>query len=181
MHLPFFTSSHKMNRKTFRLTTGLLILTIALAIGYWIYTTSEVSLSGYYEVTDGFSDVTSLETATVSFIRVDEYDSVRIRRVSELLSRKATEQNRAALKNRRVFLYHFYVAGDTAPISEEMVEELAYTHPSITGAADILLVVPGGWIVRVTYEPNQEQPARVEVRHSQFYKTRAGIRAKDLR
>lgn len=170
-----------MNRKVFRFIIGLLILTLALAIGYWIYTISEVSLSSYYEVTDGFSDVTGVETVTVSFIRVNEYDSVKIGRVSQLLSRKSTKQNQAALKNRRVFLYHFYVAGDTAPLSAEMVEELAYTHPSIANASNILQVVPGGWIAKVTFEPNEQQPRSVEIRRSQFYKTRAGIRAKDLR
>jgi hypothetical protein len=170
-----------MNRTSFRLLIGLIILAFALAIGYWFYGISEMSLNGYYEVTDGFTDATNVETATVSFVRVNEYDSVKIGRVSELLSGKEIAQKRVSLNKRRVFLYHFYVAGDTAPLSAEMVEELAYTHPSLTGAADILQVVPGGWIVRTTFEPNQQQTRRVDIRHSQFYKTRAGIKAKDLR
>ncbi|MBI2793253.1 MAG: hypothetical protein HYX66_01215 [Ignavibacteria bacterium] len=170
-----------MNRTTFRLIIGLIILAFVLAIGYWYYALSEMSLNGYYEVTDGFSDATNIEVATVSFVRVNEYDSAKIGRVSELLSNQEIEQKRVALNKRRIFLYHFYVAGDTAPLSAEMVEELAYTHPSITDASDILQVVPSGWIARLTFEPNKQRPRQVEIRHSQFYKTRAGIKAKDLR
>jgi hypothetical protein len=150
------------------------------AVLLWVRA-SDRSLSGYYTVTDSFVDSTGDAVASVGFVRVQQYDSLRMLRVAELLTREAIEQHKVNREREREFLYHFFQSGDTASLTAEIVDELAYTHPGVPDPAAKLLMVPGGWVVRATFAPRLIQPRTVVAQRSEFYMPRPGVRAKDLR
>ena len=151
-----------------------------IAIGYVIWRTSSLSLDGTYEVRDAFVDTTGIELATVSFVRVDEYDSLHVLRVAQELTRASVEGGELDPMRRRSFLYHFFIAGDTAALTEEMIDELAYEHPSIQEPQRRLMYVPNGWVVKAAFAPKMRQPKSIECHQVPFYMARPGVRAKDL-
>ena len=130
---------------------------------------------------DNFLDSNGIEDASISFVEVLEYDSLKVLRVAEILTRDAVENEVLHRTKHRVYLYHFYIPGDTASLDEEMLDELAYTHPSVQDPSDKLLVVPGGWVVKASFSPDMWQPREIDGRQSQFYMPRAGTKVLDLR
>lgn len=152
------------------------------AAGVFVYwRLSDTSLHDYYVVADSFTDTTSSVKVQVNFVRVVDYDSLKILRVAELLTRDAIERSTLNNAKEREFLFHFFVPGDTALLTQAMTEELAYTHPDVYSPMEKLLSVPGGWVVRATFAPSMIQPRQVEAKRSAFYMPRHGIRARDLR
>lgn len=170
-----------MQRSTLYFVIILVAFGLGVAGAYVYWKMSDSSLQGYYSVSDTFTDSTGTVQVSVSFIQVTQYDSVKALRVAELLTRQAIEGGVINNKKEREFLYHFFVPGDTAVLTREGVEELAYTHPSITNPTEKLISVPGGWVVRATFASSMIQPKQVEAKRSAFYMPRKGIRAKDLR
>ena len=169
-----------MNRPTILFISVLIVTGILIAIGYVIWRNSALSLDGTYEVRDRFVDTTGIESATVSFVRVDEYDSLHVLRVAEELTRESVEGGTLDPRRRRSFLYHFYIAGDTAALTDEMIDELAYEHPSIDEPQRRLYYVPNGWVVKASFAPMMKQPQTIECYQVPFYMARPGVRAKDL-
>lgn len=169
-----------MNRTSIVFISVLVITGLLMAIGYVIWRNSALSLDGTYEVRDRFVDTTGIELATVSFVRVDEYDSLHVLRVAEELTREGVEGGTLNPQRRRSFLYHFFVAGDTAALTEEMIDELAYEHPSIHEPQRRLLYVPNGWVVKASFAPKMKQPQTIECHQVPFYMARPGVRARDL-
>ena len=170
-----------MNRSTKWFLVVLFTVAFGIAVAYVIYWQSSVSIDGFYTVTDSFVDTTSHEAASVSFVQVEEYDSVKVIRVAEHLTQQALEGGDANALKRRTFLYHFYTPGDTASLTQDMIDELSYTHPAIVDAEQTLMVIPGGIVVKATFSEKSTRPETTDVRRTQFYMPRAGIRAKDFR
>ena len=169
-----------MKRSTLVFLVVLVVCGVLGGIGYVAWHWSGMSLSGNYEVRDRFVDTTGIEAASVMFIRVDEYDSLHALRVAEFLTREGVEGGSLSPKSRRSFLYHFFVAGDTAQLTEEMIDDLAYQHPSIHDPTARLFYVPNGWVVQAVFAPESDQPRSVEAHQVPFFMPRPGLRAKDL-
>ena len=138
-------------------------------------------LEGYYRIHDGFVDTTGIEQASVSFVEVEEYDSLMVLRVAERLTRTSIEANELSAEQERTYLFYFFEPGDTAALDSDMVDELAYTHPDTDNPQEKLVVVPGGWAVKATFAPTMLQPKDIDTRRLSFYMPRTGIKAQDLR
>ncbi len=170
-----------MNRSTLLFVIALIVLGVAIAVGYVWWRTMDRSVEGTYSIADAFVDSTGPVVASVRFVRVSEYDSLSMLRIAEHLTRQSIEQQRVNNQRERDFLYHFFCDGDTAALTPAIIEELAYTHPNLTEPGARLLMVPGGWVIRATFAPGVLQPRSVVAKRSQFYMPRPGIRAMDLR
>ena len=166
-------------------TIYFIIVLLAFGFGaagvYVFWQLSDNNLDDYYTVADSFTDTTGNVHVKVDFVEVEGYDSLKVLKVAEQLTRQSIEGNELNSKKEREFLYHFFVRGDTAMLSQRNTEELAYTHPGIAEPSKKLLSVPGGWVVRATFAPSMIQPRMVEAKRSEFYMPRKGIQAKTLR
>lgn len=159
----------------------LLILGMAIAASYLWYRASALSLDGYYTETDGFMDARGLEIASVHFVSVESYDSLKIMRVAETITRETIERGTLDINKKRRFLFHFFVASDTSALTQEMIDELAYISPEIEEPSSSLYAVSSGYVVQATFAPKMMQPQLIESRRSQFYMPRPGIRAQSVK
>jgi len=159
----------------------LLALGVAVAGFYLWFRAQAISLDGFYVETDGFSDSRGSELASVHFVKVESYDSLKILRVAETITRETIEANSLDASKKRRFLFHFFVGSDTSALSSEMLDELAYTNPAIEDPSTTLYVVSNGYVVQATFPPKMFQPASIESRRTQFYMPRPGIRAQSVK
>ena len=132
-------------------------------------------------VRDTFTDVTPKEAAVVYFIRVKSYDSTLIRSTADYYVSQDLAKPELPDSKRRTILMHFFVEGDTASLGADMLDELAYTHPEVSDPNTTLLLVPGGYVMKVVYDENAHTPTLSDLKRTSFYMARPGIRAKDLR
>mgnify|MGYP000022020343 CR=1 FL=1 len=135
----------------------------------------------FASVRDTFTDVMSKEAAVVYFIRVQSYDSMQIRTVAEHYVQQEIAKPALASSKRRTILMHFFVEGDTSALNADMLDELAYTHPEVTEPSTSLLLVPGGYVMKVVYPENAQRATLTELKRTSFYMARPGIKAEDLR
>jgi hypothetical protein len=159
----------------------LVAIGIVLGVVYVWWRANDRSVDGYFEVADSFIDSSGAVVASVSFIRVEQYDSLKMLRVGEQQTRTSIENQYVNNQKERDFLFHFYVAGDTAALTEAIVDELAYTHPDIEDPKNKLVMAPGGWVVRAKFAARAIQPKEVIAKRSAFYMPKGGVRARDLR
>ncbi len=166
-------------------TKWFLAVLLGAAVGiagfYVWYKSSELSIDGFYAETDGFTDVRGNDVASVHFVRVEAYDSLKILRVADHLIANALTSGKLDPAKKRRFLFHFYMASDTASLTTDMVDELAYTNPAIEDPAATLIVVPNGYVLRADFSPSMTTPQQSENRRTLFYMPRPGIRAKDVK
>lgn len=163
-----------------RLLIGLVIAGILLMVAYVAWHLSSRSIEGTYRVADSVLDSVGVEQTSVLFVEVEAYDSMHALRVAEALTRQQIEQQTLNVQRRRTYVYHFYVPGDSASLTPEMIDELSYKHPSMTNPEDQLYLVPHGWIVRAIIPAKHWQPESVEAKPVAFYMPRAGLRARDV-
>lgn len=166
-------------------TKWFLVILIGISVGIaaffiW-YRSHSMSVDGFYVETDGFTDARGDEIASVHFVKVEAYDSLKILRVAEEITRKTVESNSLDVSKKRRFLFHFYVGSDTSALTPEMIDELAYTNPSIEDPSTTLHVVPSGYVISATFAPSMLQPQAVESRRTQFYMPKPGIRAQSVK
>ncbi|MBK6418582.1 MAG: hypothetical protein IPI24_07765 [Ignavibacteria bacterium] len=159
----------------------LLGISVGIAAFFIWYRTQSMSVEGFYVETDGFTDSRGDEIASVHFVKVEAYDSLKILRVAEEITRTTIESNTLDASKKRRFLFHFYVGSDTAALSPEMIDELAYTNPSIEDPSTTLHVIPSGYVISATFAPTMLQPQAVESRRTQFYMPKPGIRAQSVK
>lgn len=166
-----------MNPST-KFFVGVIVL-VGLAVGgYYVYFWTTKT---FYTVTDQFVDTTGIETVSVAFVQVEEYDSLKVNKVARILTQEAHEEGKVDLMKPRTFLYHFFKAGDTASLTDAMIDELAYTHPAIVDPEKQLMAVPNGWVVRVSFGEKMVEPRSEVTQQTLFFMPRPGVRAKDLR
>ncbi|MEN9282184.1 MAG: hypothetical protein RL594_1119 [Bacteroidota bacterium] len=158
--------------------TILLVVAAGLAVAYVVYRYSHAV--GFYEMTDMLREEQSGEITTVYFVRVADYDSLNVRGVAEDLTRKTLDSGAVNPATMRRFLYHVYATSDTAELTKDMLDELAYTNPEIVNPTEKLRVVRNGWMVQYVFAPNRVQPREFTMRRTYFYIPKTGIRAKDL-
>lgn len=157
----------------------IVIVSLGLGLGgYYLYT---ILSNPFYTVTDQFIDSSGPQQVSVAFVQVAEYDTVKIKKTAELITREAHEDGRVDPTKPRTFLYHFFKSGDTLALTDADVDELAYTHPSIVDPQKQLVSVPEGWVVHATFAAGGKEPKELETHKTRFFMPRAGIRAKDLR
>ncbi|MBK7186013.1 MAG: hypothetical protein IPH85_08810 [Ignavibacteria bacterium] len=159
----------------------LLGISVGIAAFFIWYRTQSMSVEGFYVETDGFTDSRGDEIASVHFVKVEAYDSLKILRVAEEITRTTIESNTLDASKKRRFLFHFYVGSDTTALSPEMIDELAYTNPSIEDPSTTLHVIPSGYVISATFAPTMLQPQAVESRRTQFYMPKPGIRAQSVK
>ncbi len=163
----------------------LLYIVLGVVVGLGVYfiwfRTTANPIHEFATVRDTFTDVTPKEAAVVYFIRVRTYDSMQIRSVADYYVGQDIVKPEFTASKRRTVLMHFFVEGDTASLGEGMLDELAYTHPEVTDPGSSLLLVPGGYVMKVVYDENARTPSMSELKRTSFYMARPGIHAKDLR
>ncbi|MCX6139803.1 MAG: hypothetical protein NTX15_03075 [Candidatus Kapabacteria bacterium] len=156
-------------------------LGIGVAAFYMWFRFQATSLDGFYVETDGFTDARGGEIASVHFIKVESYDSLKIMRVADDIIKSAFASKSIDEKKKRRFLFHFFVGTDTSSLTPEMVDELAYTNPSIEDPASTLHMVSNGYVIQVTFAPLAQQPQKVESRRTQFFMPRPGVSAQTIK
>lgn len=167
------------------LGTLVLYIVLGIAVGISIYfiwiRPSTNSILEFSTVRDTFTDITPKEVAVVYFVRVKAYDSTQIRSAADYYMEQDLDKPELLSSKRRTLLMHFFVEGDTASLSADMLDELAYTHPEVTDPGGTLLLVPRGYVMKVVYDENASQPSLSDLKRTSFYMARPGINAKDLR
>lgn len=163
------------------------VLWIVLGIGIGLaalliwFRFSVTSIDGFYTVTDSLIDPRRNEITNVLFVEVPQYDSVRILRSVKEITLQHLSDTAMKKERDRLLLFHFYVPSDTGALTDEMLEELTYTHPEIADPRSMLRLIRGGYIVKVRYPAKAVEPSDIMMFRSQFYLTQPGIKAKDLR
>lgn len=162
-----------------------LYIGLGIVVGLGVYfiwlRPSTNSVADFATVKEAFTDITPKEAAVVYFIRVKSYDSAQIRAVASSYVEQEIAKPELTSTKRRTVLMHFFVEGDTASLGTDMLDELAYTHPEVTDPTNSLLLVPGGFVMKVVYAANAQAPTLSELKRTSFYMARPGIHAKDLR
>lgn len=175
------TMSTRMPNSTKWVFLVLFGLGIGFAAFYMWFRFHATSLDGFYVQTDAFTDVRGEEVASVYFIKVEDYDSLKIVRVADEIIKTAITSKSVDEKKKRRFLFHFFVGTDTAALSQEMIDELEYTNPSIEDPATTIHMVSNGYVIQVTFAPLGQQPQKVDSRRTLFYKPRPGVSAQKIR
>lgn len=156
----------------------LLTCSISLVVAYVVYRYSHAV--AFYETVDMIREERGEENTSVYFIRVADYDSVSVREVTQEITRKTLDSAVVdPVKNRR-FLYHIFTTADTSELTQDMIDELAYTNPGITDPTSKLRVVKNGWLVQYLFASNRLQPREFSMRRTYFYMPKTGILARDV-
>ncbi|MBK6290176.1 MAG: hypothetical protein IPF59_00255 [Ignavibacteria bacterium] len=70
----------------------LLGISVGIAAFFIWYRTQSMSVEGFYVETDGFTDSRGDEIASVHFVKVEAYDSLKILRVAEEITRTTIDR-----------------------------------------------------------------------------------------
>lgn len=117
---------------------------------------------------------------SVHFVRVADYDSVNVRDVSADIVRASLDSNDLDVTKARHYVFHMFTTADTADLTQDMLDELAYTNPAIENPTQVLRCVKNGWIVSYKFAPYRTQPRGFEMVRTYFYMPRNGIKLKDI-
>lgn len=165
--------------KSSKIFISILILTsVGLAVAYVMYRYSHAV--SFYEITDMIREQRGGEQTSVYFVRVADYDSLSVRGVAEDVTRKTLDSNVINPGTVRRFLYHVYATSDTSELTQDMLDELAYTNPGITDPASKLRVVRNGWMIQYMFAANRLQPREFSMKRTYFYIPKTGIMARDI-
>ena len=127
-------------------------------------TLDSASLEGFYVITD---------TITYANVQVESADSAKIVRTTRELAERTLTSDTSTAK-RRVVELRCYVPSDTQALSQEMVDELAYTNPSIEDPQSTLYVVPNGVLARVWSTQRPAVVDSIDMIRTLFYRPRGG-------
>lgn len=142
------------------------------AIFVW-RTMDSASLEGFYVVTDTISYADEDAKTTILYVQVETVDSSKILRATRELAERTFASDTGSLKRRFIEL-RCYVPADTQLLTPEMVEELAYTNPSIEDPMSSLYVVPHGVLARVWSSNPTIGVDSISVVRTLFYRPRGG-------
>lgn len=167
------------NRSTKIFVTVLLVLSVLIAVAYigfryfWARPYSE-------EVDRIVSTRDSVVTA-VYFVRVTDYDSLNVRDITADYVSASLDSNSLDPTKERLYVFHLFTTADTTSLTNEMVEELAYTNPTVQDPESVLRCVKNGWIVRYQFAPYRIQPRSFEMDRTYFYMPKSGLKIKDIK
>ena len=167
-----------INRGTKIFVAVLLTVSVGIAIAYVVYRYSHAV--AFYEQVDMIREERGPEITSVYFIRVADYDSLSVREVTQEITRKTLDSNIVAPTSGRRFLYHIFTTADTSELTQDMIDELAYTNPDIADPGSKLRVVKNGWMVQFYFAPSRLQPREFSMKRTYFYMPKTGILARDV-
>lgn len=133
------------------------------------------SLEGFYVVTDTIAYADDDVKTTIHYVQVESADSGKIVRATHELAERTLTSDTGSIKRRFIEL-RCYVPSDTQALSQEMVDELAYTNPSIESPQQTLYVVPNGVLARVWSSNPAIGIDSITVVRTLFYRPRGGAR-----
>jgi hypothetical protein len=139
-------------------------------------TLDSASLEGFYVVTDTVAFADDDVRTTIHYVQVESADSGKIIRATRELAQKTLSSDTGSQKRRFIEL-RCYVPSDTQALSHEMVDELAYTNPSIDEPQRTLYVVPNGVLARVWSSNSAIGIDSITLVRTLFYRPRGGARA----
>lgn len=168
----------KLDRTTKIVITGLIVLGVGVAIAYVTLRYFRSDL--YYVEVDGVTRTRDSVVTSVRFVQVGDYDSLNVRDVSAEIIRKSLDSQELDVTKYRQYLFHIYTTSDTAALSQDMVDELAYTNPRIEDPKSVLCSVQNGWIISYKFAPYRVQPRGFEMVRTYFYMPRNGVKLKDI-
>lgn len=155
----------------------MILLGVGLGIAalYVWRTMDSASLEGFYVVTDTIAYADDDVKTTILYVQVEAADSGKIVRATRELAERTFASDTGALKRRFVEL-RCYVPSDTQALTQEMVDELAYTNPSIEDPQTSLYVVSNGILARAWSSNPTIGIDSVTIIRTMFYRARGGSR-----
>ena len=156
----------------------LILLGIGLGIAaVFIWrTVDSASLEGFYVVTDTIAYADEDAATTILYVQIETADSGKIVRATRELAERTLASDTTTGKRRFVEL-RCYVPSDTQALTQEMVDELAYTNPSIEEPLTSLYVVPNGVLARIWSSNPAVGIDSISVVRTLFYRPRGGSHA----
>jgi len=170
--------ANKLNRSSKVVIGTLLLIGIGIAVAYvgLRYFRSDT----YAEQVDRIIRTRDSVVTSVYFIRVADYDSMNVRDVTPDIVRKSLDSNELDVSKTRQYMFHMFTTADTMDLSQDMLDELAYTNPAIEEPTKILRCVKNGWIISYKFAPYRTQPRGFDMVRTYFYMPRNGIKLKDI-
>ncbi|MCU0329875.1 MAG: hypothetical protein MUC47_02730 [Candidatus Kapabacteria bacterium] len=169
-----------------RSTSTTLVVLILLGIGIGIAALfvwrriDATSVEGWYAVTDSFTGGGG-SLLRIEYVEVPEYDTTKIVRSGAALAQQALADPAFDRSKERTLLIYFYRAQDTASLSEDAIENLAYTHRNISDPASKLFYVSSGYMIRAQFPRTSATTIENPVlSRSAFYRPRPGYSAREL-
>lgn len=162
-----------------KIFVGILLLTgLGIAVAY-------VSLryfrsDRYAEQVDSIVRTRDTLITSVRFVRVTDYDSTNVRDITADIVGKSLDTNEFDVSKTRHYVLHMFTTADTSNLTQEMLDELAYTNPTIEEPEKVLRCVKNGWIVSYKFAPYRTQPRGFEMVRTYFYMPRNGVKIKDI-
>jgi hypothetical protein len=170
--------ANKLNRSSKIFILVLLLLGLGIAVAYVVlrYFRSD----SYAEQIDRIVRTRDSVVTSVYFIRVADYDSLNVRDITADFIRKSLDSNELDVSKTRQYMFHMFTTADTMNLTQDMLDELAYTNPAIEEPSKILRCVKNGWIVSYKFAPYRTQPRSFDMVRTYFYMPRNGIKLKDI-
>ena len=148
----------------------LLGIGLGLAALFVYVRVQDASVDDFYVVVDSFQTTQLDSIAVVTSVQLEAQDSLKMLRVCEkIVSKKTLKVVISIIQKKRTLVYKCFVRGTTKSLSTEQLEELSYTNPMVQNAADSLLFVPKGSIVRVRFAAGYIQPKDRTVSSEEFF------------
>jgi hypothetical protein len=151
----------------------LLGIGLGIAAAFVWRTLDSASLEGFYVITDTITYANDDAATTILYVQVESADSAKIVRTTRELAERTLTSDTSTAK-RRVIELRCYVPSDTQALTQEMVDELAYTNPSIEDPQSTLYVVPNGVLARVWSTQRPAVVDSVDMIRTLFYRPRGG-------
>ncbi len=136
--------------------------------------------NAYAEEIDRMVRTKDSVVTAVYFIRVADYDSVNVREISANYVRSSMDSSALDVTKTRQYVFHMFTSSDTMDLTQDMIDELAYTNPSIENPTQVLRCVKNGWIIAYTFSPYRAQPRSLDMARTYFYMPRTGLKLKDI-
>lgn len=167
-----------LNRSTKIFVAALLLIGLGIAVAYVVlrYDKSDE----YAQQVDRIVRMRDTLIESVHFVRVTDYDSVNVRDVAADIVRKSLDSNELDVSKARVYVFHMFTSADTSDLTQDMIDDLAYSNPNIEKPATVLRCVKNGWIIAYRFAPYRTQPRGFDMGRTYFYMPRSGVKMKDI-
>lgn len=152
----------------------MILLGIGLGIAaLFVWRTLESSsLEGFYIVTDNIAYQNADAATTILYVQIESADSGKVVRATRELAERTLASD--STRGKRFIELRCYVPSDTQALTQEMIDELAYTNPSIEDAQSTLFVVPNGMLARVWSSNPTMGIDSMSLSRTVFYRPRSG-------
>lgn len=170
--------AEKLNRSSKIFISVLLVLGLGVAIAY--IGLRYFRADKYAEEIDRIVRAKDSTITAVYFVRVTDYDSMNVRDITADFVRESLDSAALDVTKTRQYIFHMFTTSDTMDLTQDMLDELAYTNPGIENPTQILRCVKNGWIIAYTFAPYRTQPRSLDMTRTYFYMPRTGLKLKDI-